>query len=607
MVFFLGVLGVLQITLLPGLIAHRVLRIQGNFIHGVLMVFGLSLFVNYCAVFFLAILGIYTRGVLVVLMLAESVSLLWLYREDLRTPVQRILEIIWDELIKILAAVFPGRQNGSVTILYYFIVAFFALLSIKDIAWIFNVFLKNLGSVFSAWDAVVSWNRWAVVWFTGEIPMDSHLYPQLIPLNWSIPYVLMGDTAIQFFAKGIMPLFALFLLAAFFNLVVETARYYFFISTVVMGILLRDFLNAGITNGYVDLAVAFFTFLAVYMLIRARAAVELEQRDRLLLIGALFSAGAAVTKQTGVYIALCYPVLALVVMGLFEKPFEKERLTRFFYRLAIISVVWVSWYVYKEVQILLGVDRPNLDVLIELSADKYEGAGVFQQILAAIGQFEQLVFLLVVTVVAFPFMDRFYKTLTILIAPYPILWAWMAGYDTRNLAIFLPILALLSGYAIHKLGIKAFGFTEKIKLPRMPIYLPIFLAVAGLVYLNMLASPAKLLERQETLQKEIFSPAKNEMLYDLIAREGAEVRILTNYPMEYLPGLEQYQVRFNFQDYDMFLAHVEDSRIAYLFFSNAIDDSVKQYINEKMDNGDYELVLKDTQWKAYTLVRIVER
>jgi hypothetical protein len=603
--FLLGVLGVLQITLIPGLIARKVLKSQGNLVDGILMVFGLSLITNYCAIFLLTIFGIYTQAMLGVLVVAEMLALMWIYREEFKMSVWQFLEFVWDEIKAILAVAFPEKKNGNgVWILYYFFVSVFALIAVKDIFWLVNVFIKNFGSVFSTWDAVVSWNRWAGVWFSGEIPMDSHFYPQLIPLNWSITYVLMGDTAIQFFAKGIMPLFALALVVALFNLAITTAQYYFFISAVVMGVLLRGFLSAQIVNGYVDVASAFFTFMAIYMLIRARTEIEMEQQNRLLILGAVFAAAAAVTKQTGVYIVLCYPVLALVVMGL-QRPLDRDRLKKFSYHFAIISLVWISWYLYKQFQILLGVDRPNLDVLIDLSADKYEAANIFQQILVAIGQYPQLVFLLIVTIVAFPLMDRFYKALAVLFAPYPILWAWIAGYDVRNLAIFLPLLALLSGYALHQLSAKILETAGKIQLFRLPLYLPIALAVAGLVYVNTLASPPKLLSKQETLQKQIFSPSKNEMLYDLVATSHPQMKILTNYPMAYLPGLEQYQVRFNFQDYNIFLAHVDNPLIEYIFFPNAMDDSVEKYINEKLENGDYELIVKDTQWKAYTLVRIL--
>lgn len=605
--FILGILGVMQITFIPGLILYRFFRLQVPLVDRVMIIFGTSMVLNYCVIFLLTILGIYTRTTLSILILGELAAIFWLYRNSLKTSSQAILEATQNGIDEIIHFFFPQSQKEYGSFFYYFLGIVLLLLSARSILWAVGIFIQNLGSVFSAWDAVVSWNSWAMIWAKDQIPQGSHFYPQLIPANWSITYVLLGGTTIQFFAKGIMPLFTLMILVGLFNLSVQTKRYSFLISLILLQPLLKNFINSGLSSGYVDIVVAFFAFAAIYVLIKAQDTMETEQRVQLYILGMVFSAGAAVTKQTGVYMAVCYAVLVLSDMLLSKPQFAKLQHKRLLLSFASISVIWVSWYAFKEIQILTGADRANIDTLINLSASTYENMGLFQQIATAIGQHTELIILFILIAVTFPWMDRFYKVLTLLFAPYPLIWAWVAAYDTRNLAIFLPVLALVSGYSINRLISKLLVLGERTKLLQTPFYVPIAFACLALFSLNSIVSPQKLLQRQEYLQKQIFSPLKNQMLYDLVAANGPQTRILTNYPMNYLPGLEQYQVRFNFQDYNNFLSNVQNPEIEYILIPNAIDDDIKDYLNTKIEAGDYQVLFKDKQWKVFTLIRILNR
>jgi hypothetical protein len=142
----------------------------------------------------------------------------------------------------------------------------------------------------------------------------------------------------------------------------------------------------------------------------------------------------------------------------------------------VISLVWASRYILKEIRNLIGVDYAAVDVQISFSANRYESASLLQQIAAAIGQYREFVILFILIALTFPWVDRFYKALILLFAPYPILWAWMASYDTRNLAIFLPVLALISGHAIHKLLDALMTLSEKLRILRSRSYVPLALA-----------------------------------------------------------------------------------------------------------------------------------
>jgi len=606
MALALGILAILQITALSGLVIYKLINIQGNLFDRVLTVFGLSLIFNYCLIFLLSAVGIYTRSVFTIFVLGELIALIWLYRDAFRTSMDKFATIMWDRLSYLFDFFTPRRRDhDGVTILYFAWLALILLLAVRSVVWAANIFFDNAGTVFSAWDAVVSWNRWATEWAAGQIPTGSHFYPQLIPANWSITYVLQGDTTLQFFAKSIMPLFGLLMFVGLMNLGIATSESHFFIAMVLLMPLLKNFLRDGVSNGYVDIAVAFMGFMAIYLLIKSQRTLEAEERYRSLLMGAVFAAGAAVTKQPGVYIALCYPVLAWLILHSSDWSLWKERAGNFLPRLGLIYLIWISWYAFKGIQVLTGADRPHLEVLIDLSANTYGNVSLFQQIVAAMAQFDKFLILFVVIILALPFMDHFYRALTLLMLPYPLLWAWFAGYDTRNLAIFLPMFALFSGYSVNIFVNKVFEIARKINLLKIPVYAPLAFVCIILVSLGFYISPG-LYDRQVSLQKQNFSPKTNEVLYELVA-ENSQTKILTNYPMEYLPGLKNYQVRFDFQDENVFLSLLKNQEIEYLLYSNSVTPEIRGFIDSKVNDGSYEVVLVNTQWRKFTLVKILNR
>ena len=99
--FILGFLAFLQITCIPGLIVLSFSRFRTNLLDKILIVFAASLIANYCVLFLLSALGIYTRITLGLLITAELIAILWLYRKALVTPTKTVLEAGQDGLYEI--------------------------------------------------------------------------------------------------------------------------------------------------------------------------------------------------------------------------------------------------------------------------------------------------------------------------------------------------------------------------------------------------------------------------------------------------------------------------------------------------------------------------
>ena len=77
--------------------------------------------------------------------------------------------------------------------------------------------------------------------------------------------------------------------------------------------------------------------------------------------------------------------------------------------------------------------------------------------------------------------------------------------------------------------------------------------------------------------------------------------------MSHIPGLGEYQFRFDFDDYDVFLARVQDPAVEFMLVPNATDDRIKDHINARVEAGDYQVISRDKQWKVFTLIRILNR
>jgi hypothetical protein len=614
MVLF-GFLAILQIAALPGSLILKAVNFHGSFLQRVIYSFALSLIATYCLIFTLSVVHLYNPAIILLILCGEIFVLIWLYRKDLQTPFFENLQQYYDNFKnKLTSFVFPGREakpfkSISANLLNILITIGLCVFAISGIVWTLRVFIGNLGSVFEEWDAVVSWNRWALDWAVGRIPLDSGLYPQLIPANWSLTYVLVGNTIIQTLAKGIMPLFAMFILLALFDLGWQSRRIGFFIGGILAQLMIKKFLGAEITNGYVDVAVALFGLLAIHALIAAgNTNNSPSYSDQCLLLGAVFAAGAAITKQPGLYIFALYPVLAYINVIRHTDPKLKNNLKKYLSAFLLVSLIPLSWYVFKEIHFILNTEVYDIQTYFDITAQAYGQAPLHIQIASAFSRFEIYLVLFILVIASLPLLNPFYRALTLLIVlPYPLIWARMAGYDTRNLAIFLPVFAVVSGIALQKSYEFIVNRLEGTVVFQIKTYTVIALFLGTLSIALLLFPSGRLIEQQTELQKQILSPSLNEKIYAIVEQDGLDTKILTNYPLRFLPGLENNQVSYGFKNLDSFLMMVENPEIQYILYSNKASDEIKQYINDKVNNGDYELVFNDKEWIPYKMIHIIHR
>jgi hypothetical protein len=610
--FLLGLIAVMQSLLVPGSIIFKWIDVQVSSLQKLTYVIVLSLIAGYYEVLALTVFGLYRQQVVLSIFLVELVVLIWLYRTDLNRSAGELLNSYWERFvnsIRKLAALLDLRDDLPIGRFAYAVFSFGVMaLALVGMWWAFKVFTSNTGSIFNSWDAVVSWNRWAINWADGVIPMSARNYPQLMPMHWSLTYVFMANTGVQFFAKVITLPFAFLTLLMLFDLGLQKGSVGFFAGIVITYLLLKKFIGGYLVNGYVDGAMAFFAFVPVYTLIKASYLENEKERNTMLWLGFIFAGSAALVKQPGVYIFLIYPFLAyLGVLKYFPSGNPKTLYRTLFFMFAVSALIALPWYVFKQIAFLMGLDRPEIFDLALIAADTHQSLGLFAQMRDALVTFDRYLWLFPLVILGVVFLQPLYRWLVLLLVlPYPLLWAWVASYDARNLSIVLPVLGLIAGLSMDQIFQQLLKLLRPLSFNRWKLFVFLPLILILLLALNYLLPSARLLEQQTVMQKQIFSPQKNNLIYKFLAEEPAGIRVLTNYPIQYLPGLEDVQVAFDYSDYNVFLAWVSDPSIKYLLVPRSIDP-IEDYLDQKIAAGDYELIFENSEWRYYRMIRILER
>src|SRR6202035_643886 len=89
--------------------------------------------------------------------------------------------------------------------------------------------------------------------------------------NFSITYVMLGNTDVKMFAKAIMPLFALATLLLFLDLFHKTGQAFWLVGLSCYAFLLTFFFEPEfLASGYAEIASAFFAFLTLHAFLQRR-------------------------------------------------------------------------------------------------------------------------------------------------------------------------------------------------------------------------------------------------------------------------------------------------------------------------------------------------
>jgi hypothetical protein len=612
--YILGILGILQVFFMPGIVLLRTINHQTRPVAYTMGVIVASLVFNYCLVFLATALHVYSRVLLSLIIACEFGLIIWQYRKVLNKPIDHWLVKIRKSSAAALnkwSGFFQSNPETSSLNIFikFFYICLCLMLAYVSLNWILKLLIWNLGSVFNSYDTIVIWNRWAINWANNSLPGSTWRYPQLLPTNWSIIYVLMGDTSIQFFAKAIMPLFTFFILLMTVDLGFAKKNAGFFIGAAITYLAIKKFLGPFVIEGLADLPSAFLAFSAIYFLFISQIDKQsTENKIEYAVLIVLGAAGCAVTKQAGL---LFLSLFSIIYFLFFVKPLFKENSKKanklILTTVLLILIIVVPWYLYKQVLIWQGLERSEIQMIVGATKHAFNYLSTKDQLLEIVKLLGKYFYLLILLIPLSFFVEPMITTLNLfLIFPFFIIWGIFASYSFRNLAIALPIFGISSGISLNHVFNYAFKIFKKVSIGKLKIKYYLIILIILITITGFFIFPDDLLQTKQLEQvMNTFSPSINQKLVSALEGEKNNFLIITNYPIDNLPGMAGKKIGFLFNDFDSYQLTLESAKVdtIYLLVPNYSDQRIMDDIYKKLETGEYTLIFEDESWIPYLFIK----
>ncbi len=628
---FLYFFSFFQITFLPGYLFLRFFSgdSTASFLEKLILSFGLSLIINYLLVEVLVFLEIYNRVILCIIAGLEIALLCFsVYRRvkhngkpDLLLPWinqqhQKIINFFLEE-VKVF------RQSKKLfERLVSLVPLFIFALSIIYIFLHINTWISSSDLIFRAHDAVVSWNRWANDWYNGIFPLRTWHYPQLLPANWSISYVFAGEP-LQFIPKFTMGLYTVYTLLMLTDLFLKTNRLSFPIASIVLLIVLTNgFPLSRLFDGFAEMPIIFFAFGSLYCLFNFINQPEEINNLKYLFLGTFFSMGCAATKQAGLFIAVLYPVLAIIFLKQQNlKPMGSTVVNILIVHIISAIVIILPFYLMTELRIAKGLDISEIKWVTE---GIYAGKSFLQRLPGILNLIEKMAggkteLLILIFLFFISLVDRHSRWISLLItAPFVAIWARFYSYDIRNIALALPFFCLGVGVGVEKVysWLMTFArsnfsmrFSTKLQMVSLlHCLLLIPLAATTLIAINWdELNLTSLTKHQDTfLRLKLGNAALNRALYSHFAKKPCRGKILTNYRfLYYLPGFKDCYAYQPFSKWESevprFHANIKLKDVSYILITRMANKTIIQEIQNGVKNKKFKKIFDH---KNYIFVKI---
>lgn len=434
MTYFLGLVGVLQIMLIPGLLLYRLLNdVQHkNFWMNLPLILSLSFIFNYFMVVGLTTFHYYIPHVLRSIVGAELVLLILSYPRFWNLPMTTArynFQLFGRK----------NKQSNQYTKIYFAV--FFLVLLLFIGLWI-----NSWGQVFGIRDPAVSYNPWAIEWSNNQFPTYTWHYPQLLTTNWSIAYVMMGTlplhVVLEMFPASLNLVFPILFVIIFLDLFRKEHNRGYLLS----GILLSLFMASAwtyISHGHMDWVCAFLNLLSLKLIyeLSVHPQKKIPWRSYIQII--LVISAAALSKPAGITTLVLAPLLFATLVR-FDTVKRPEILLLYSY--VLLALLVLPWYIYAEYHETLSSNHgADLLFLIWGIFRLTSWPSYISQALAV--GWIPLVFLLA-TFFFSKSLPRFWRFVFYFYSPYFFIWAFLYSYDSRNLDILLPILTTCVGLII---------------------------------------------------------------------------------------------------------------------------------------------------------------
>ena len=534
MIFFLSTLAIFQCYILPGLLIAN--KLNGGLLFKTTSTVLISLIFNFFLVTFLIAINFYTKEALYILF---SFQILLLY-----------------------------FLNKSKNFKINFDINLFFLIKVFVFSLIIFAFYKNSGNVFYSWDAVVSYNEWAIKFSTGEYP-EGMVRPYLIPKIWSMIYLFSDNNNITLFTKFTTVLFpSLILLMSldeilFYKKIRDIVKLFLFCTFFFLK---KNF----ILTGYVDIPLVALIYCFFYFY--RRQAINLS----------------AFT----LFISFTIKMSAIFLFVYFLVYKNKYLITKL-----LISLAFILYFIFLYYSKLNNFF--TADIFNEMGQNN--DFNLFSQLQYSTKLLfnSNLIFFLIFSIFGF-FINNFTRSILIIyIIPGWLYWALLLSYDDRNFLFLIPGLIIINSIVIEKIILKFFpmahnyfyNFEKKIfitkifKINSKLIFLMFLLITCSTLIVN---DRSIIKYDEEKKNSMIGNNLMNFKLIELIENNRLNRNnFITDFQLIfYVPALKKYINWDNFLLKDLKNLHNFDY---YLIYGHS--PKVRNIIQDKINNKKTKIIL----------------
>jgi len=393
--------------------------------------------------------------------------------------------------------------------------------------------LLYVGEIFHDWDALASWNRWALELYSNTYQPYNTAYPILLPSIWSIFYKIQGTSDIWWTVKLMNFYIPIMLIAILLCIYYETKNRTFLLIIIFSYPALM--LTSKSTNGYMDIPVMIVGLLSIVLLYLYEIS-KYKKRIYYIYCALLLAGISCIIKQAGlIFLIFCYIYIALN----FKSFNKKDRLMTIF--ISILSLFYTITYLvifFNYQNNVIG----NLDYLKEFANEQVVDInGILALIIYYFKKFFGLVkiylflspFLMGLFIILVLKKDliklRKYNSINFLSLIFfiisTVIWFNYFSYDNRNsmfiLSFFILFLSINLRYKLYIVkGIKLFFIK----------YRKIFfiLLTATIILFLILKADKYIYKHQIKMQSKLSNIDLALKIKDLLTNKIDCVKIYTN-------------------------------------------------------------------------------
>ena len=465
-----------------------------------------------------------------------------------------------------------------------------------------GVLISDTGKVFESWDATFSWNKWAIEFSNNGMPVSTYHYPQLIPANWSIAYVIC-KYPFQFIPRTIMHLFLILPVYAFTVIGIKQRSAFFYLTAFFIFLSFRGD-SFFWTDGFADVAVAYFSAMVYVSLVMIEEKDHESEKLKYILLSALFVCGGAVTKQSGIFLILIYPLFLFILSKNVFVWTSRKAFKMFAYMLVSLIVIVLPYYLWAEWAIKNGKAASEI---IYVTHDIFKGASYSERFMSAGRTFfnlfsNKILFTCCLVLFAFSFTNKTIRTLNfIYVIPYYLIWALFFSYSIRNVAIIIPYFSLGIGFGLDLIlrrVQKPVELFQNIKIKKsivskLGLWIVIITIPACIVIFNKKVDFIRLKESQDFRLKELGYKKVNQKLYLYNSQSPITKFIFTDYHyLEVLPEIGRFYLGGQIKTIIPKSEILNDEKVGFLLWSPEYADSTEfpSFIESSIRSGLYKEV-----------------